>query len=211
MVTDTRTQIIEYIEEKHQARVHDLAKMLNISRSAVHRQLNRLVKEGKLQRVGKPPLVFYVVPPVTDSNIATIVANLKQNITKNILEKIDNNFLYITPEGNMLYGIEGFAHWINSYQTNKDILSIAQKYAELVEQKEKSSPEGWIDATQKLKDTYEEYFVDCLFFEDIYSYPMFGRTKLAKLVMHAKQLENKELIDRISVASKPLIEKIIKK
>lgn len=62
MKTATKEKIIAYIRENKQARVHDLVRILNISHVAVHKQLKRLREEGTIARVGKPPLVFYVLP-----------------------------------------------------------------------------------------------------------------------------------------------------
>jgi predicted ArsR family transcriptional regulator len=61
MKTDTADRIVGYIAINKQARAHDLGRIFNIGQTAVHRQLNKLVAQGKVQKVGKPPLVFYVL------------------------------------------------------------------------------------------------------------------------------------------------------
>ena len=61
MISNTRVKILEYINVHRQARVYDLARILNITRASVHRQLNKLINEGVLEKIGKPPKVYYVL------------------------------------------------------------------------------------------------------------------------------------------------------
>jgi hypothetical protein len=105
----------------------------------------------------------------------------------------------------------GFNYWAQIYQKNKSIELVANTYIEtLQEQKQLFTSEGWVEATSKLRETFNETPIAHLFFEDVFSYKMFGRTKLAKLVMYAKQLGEKKLIAQIADLAKPLIEAVIK-
>lgn len=61
MITNTRNKIVEYIKESNQLRAHDLARLLNISGTAIHKQLKKLINEGELEKIGKPPKVYYVL------------------------------------------------------------------------------------------------------------------------------------------------------
>lgn len=208
MITNTRNKIIDYIHYHGQARVEDLHKSLQISKVAVHKQLRRLLIEGLIMRVGKPPVVFYKLPPETPVSRTIDTKELPVHVQ----QVIDANFLSITPDGRLLYGLVGFMDWANIYQKNKSIEVVAREYADIFRAKEKLfSPDGYVDATSKLLDVYGQTPITHLFFEDIYSYKTFGRTKLAKLVMYAKQTGEKELIDQISRQARPIVEKIIKK
>lgn len=208
MITNTRDRIIDYIEYHGQARVHDLQRELQISNVAVHKQLNKLLQDGVVVRKGKPPLVFYVLRSETDQTIQTIETEKLPVFEKQIIE---TNFLSITPDGKLLYGIQGFIYWKNLYQNKKPFEIIAKEYADLFrEQKKYFSKNDWIEATAKLKNTFKEIFVDHLLFQEVYSYRIFGRTKLAKLVMYAKQTGQLELIKKIGLMAKPVVEKIIK-
>lgn len=206
MITNTRVKIVEYIRYHGQARVEDLYQTLNISKVAVHKQLKKLLQEGLIVRVGKPPIVFYTLP--REAVVTRLIETEKiQTYTQQV---IDTNFLSITPDGKLLYGMIGFSYWFDLYQKNKPIETLAQEYEEIVfAQKKLLSPQGWIDATSKLIDTFKETPITHLLFQDIYSYRTFGRTKLAKLVMYAKQTGEKTLIDHISDMAKPIVEKII--
>lgn len=207
MITDTRSKILEYITHHGQARVHDLHRTLRISKVAVHKQLKKLLEESVVVRVGKPPLVLYKFP---SHEIITKTVETKK-LSEYIQRIISNNFLYITPDGKILSGLAGFLYWAQRFQKNKTASDVAEQYAQAItERKKYVTKEGWITATTKLKDTFTEVFVDKLLFQDFYSYPTFGRTKLAKLVMYAKQVGDKTLIDQIAGMAKPVIEKIIK-
>ena len=206
MITNTRDRIVEYVTKNRQARVHDLVGFLGLSHVAVHKQLKALVNSGVLQKAGKPPLVFYTLVSKREPSHA------KPLLPKAVQSVIDANFLSITPEGKLLYGISGFTYWANLYQKNQPLLHLAQKYVKILEQKkEYTAREGWIDSTVKLKSAFPKCYVNHLLYQDIYSYPLFGRTKLAKFVMHAKQAENKKIIDQIAILAKPFVERIIKR
>lgn len=206
MNTNTRDHIIEYINYHGQARVHDLKRTLQISNVAIHKQLKKLIKDNVVVRVGKPPLVFYKFP--SEEKLENIDTKHLSEYTKRIIQE---NFLSITPDGKLLYGLEGFYYWAKTYQKNKSFVTLAQEYFDVLrEQRKHFSKQGWIDATGKLKNTFSDVFVDHLLYQDMYSYKLFGRTKLAKLVMYAKQVGARELIAKISTIAKPLIARIIK-
>lgn len=206
MIIDTRDKIIEYIAYHGQARVHDLVKTFLLSNVAIHRQLKKLLQEGIIKRFGKPPLVFYKFPSREkfQSSETELLSQYYQLI-------IQESFLSITPDGRLLYGMEGFFYWAQTYQKRNSIATLAKEYISMYQQQKKHfSKGGWIDATVKLKNTFKEVFVDHLLYKDMYSYRIFGPTKLAKLVMYAKQVGAKNLITTVSLMTKPLIEKIIK-
>lgn len=205
---NTRDKIISEIRYHGATRVEDIHRSLEISKVTIHKQLRRLLGEGLIVRTGKPPLVFYTLPPET---VVTQTVET-QHLPPYTRQVIDANFLSITPDGKLLYGMVGFVYWTQNYQKNKALKILAEEYLQILQaQKKHYAPQGWIDATSKLYDTFKETPINYLLFKDIYSYKTFGRTKLAKLVMYAKQTGEKKLIDQISDLAKPTIEKIIKK
>lgn len=81
MITDTRNKIYSYIIEKSKVRVHDIVKVFHLSNVAVHKQLKKLLEEGKIQKIGKPPMVFYIqaqITPTVQELQKKIVPLLKQ-------------------------------------------------------------------------------------------------------------------------------------
>lgn len=200
-------QIIDYIQYHGQARAYDLQKTLQISNVTVHKQLKKLVEQGKLHRVGKPPLVFYVLSPkqqtATISGRASIIA-------ANTAAYINAHYLYITPLGEMLYGLDGFREWVKSTKEEARLVSLTEEYVQTYKKTEAHRlKDGWIDATQKLRTTFPDNVIEKLYYADFYSIPKFGKTKLGQLVLYAKQSQNKELIDLAIDEVKPIIERII--
>jgi len=206
MITDTRDEIINYIKYHGQARIHDLYKSLGISKVAIHKQLRKLLEESIVIRVGKPPLVFYKFPS------EKVFKNRKtESLSEYTQRIIDDNFLSITPNGELLYGLEGFTYWVDTYKRKDSFIAIAKEYISVFqEQRKLFSKNGWIDGTAKLKNSFENVFINSLLYQDIYSFKIFGRTKLAKLVMYAKQTGVRNLIDKIALEAKPVVRKIIK-
>jgi hypothetical protein len=62
MFTDTRQKLFEYIQNKGQATPKEIAQKMGISPQMVFRHLHKLQNEGKIQKSGTPPFVFYHLP-----------------------------------------------------------------------------------------------------------------------------------------------------
>lgn len=204
MITETENKILGFIRTNKQARAHDLGRIFGISQVAVHKQLKKLLWKGQIKKMGRPPLVFYVPAP------KTVV--IPQDVPAKIRNKIDENYLYISPVGELLYGFAGFLLWAKAIKEEARLDKLAVEYvATLNKFKTHQTADGWIDATTKLKNTFGEVVVDRLLYGDFYTYPKFGKTKLGQLVLYAKQSQNRELTDELATMIKPIIEKIIKK
>lgn len=61
MEVKTSQKIVDYIANKGQATGNELAGYLGITTRAVRKQLNGLLEEGRLYKIGRPPKVFYLV------------------------------------------------------------------------------------------------------------------------------------------------------
>lgn len=198
MTTDTKERIIQFIKAKGRARVIDLVGFLGIGTTAIHRQLKKLVAIGILIKIGTAPKVFYV--------LAEKGAGPGEEGKTN--ETVEKTFLYVTPSGEMLYGRKGLEVWAKKAgrETNSAI-------AEYVKIREKASSfvgnQGWIDATEKIKNTFKDIYVDKVLYKDFYALPVFGKTRLGQLVLYGKQSQNAEIIRRTAEESKELIERII--
>lgn len=188
-----------------QARAYDLARALNVSRVVIHRHLKSLMEDGELKKLGKPPLVFYVLQGRKPIKAAP-------SIPDEIKKVINDQYLYISPVGEMLYGLEGFNRWASEIKEEERIVDLAKEYTKaLFNSRQYVVSNGWIDATKKIKNTFEKVYVDKLFYGDFYSFPKFGKTKLGQLMLYAKQSQNRSLVEEITRLVRPVIEKIIKK
>ncbi|NTU74404.1 winged helix-turn-helix transcriptional regulator [Candidatus Roizmanbacteria bacterium] len=203
MVTDTKHKIMSYIKENRQVRVNDLVRHLGHSRVAIHKQLKRLVEEGELQKLGKPPIVYYVLN--TEKSIELPV------IAKDLSDSIDSSYLYISPRGEMISGFPGFSQWVKSIGEEKKIIPLAEEYIHIRTQADKHySDNGWLDATKsKLDPVFHDNVLYKLLYADFYSLPKFGKTKLGQIMLYAKQSQNRELAYRLIETVKPILERII--
>ncbi|MFZ2189344.1 MAG: DUF4325 domain-containing protein [Candidatus Magasanikiibacteriota bacterium] len=84
MKTDTTDKILEYIKEKGQVKPKDIINYIGFGAPAVFRQLKKLISEGKIEKSGTPPMVYYHFPidikdiEVNEKKIFDIKINLKE-------------------------------------------------------------------------------------------------------------------------------------
>ena len=205
MITQTKEKILAFIRLKGQARVHDLVREFKISNVAVHKQVKRLLSDNLIEKRGTPPTVFYV-PKKMENEVGE-----SAEISTEERAYIEENFLSITPDGKVLNGMRGFLYWASIYGRNKTIPDLSREYKKsMMERIKNQTKDGLVDATNKLSSTFPNSAIKHLFYADIYSIPVFGRTKLAKLVMHAKGAQDKKLIEEIASIVRSKIESLVK-
>lgn len=204
MVTDTSSRILTYIRTNKQAKAVDLVRDIGITNSAIHRQLNKLLKQGEIMRVGKPPVVFYILKEKKESP--------SESLPKEIKQFIDDNYIYVSPMGEFLSGTKGFIRWISSVNQEKYLLPLSQEYVSV--RKNANSlivHNGWIDATRaKELTTFGDSPLYKLLYKDFYSIEKFGKTALGQMVLYAKTSQNMKIIGKIIKQIRPLLSKIIK-
>lgn len=202
MKTNTSRDILNYIRSHQQATVNELTIAFNITRAAVHRQLNKLTLEDKVQKIGKPPKVYY--------QIKTNIYPIKEfNVNKQIIDFINKNYLYISPTGEANEGWEGFIKWCD--KTKQDPLKTADEYISTLKKFNKYKTDGLIDGMPKMKKTFVAVYLDELLYLDFYSIERFGKTKLGQMLLYAKQSQNRILISELIDYIRPEIIKIVKK
>lgn len=202
MTTDTRARIVEFIRMNGRARVGDLVEYLGLGNVAIHRQLKRLVESRVLAKTGRPPKVFYLLAEAADKLELT-----KSGETEKLVEK---NYLYVTPAGEMLSGMRGLAVWAS--RAKRDINSAAAEYVKSRRIADGFiGKNGWIDATEKIRKTFKDVYVDKVLYRDFYALPVFGKTRLGQLVLYGKQAQVAELVKQIAAECQGLIKKIISK
>lgn len=204
MKTVTRENIVGYIRTNKQARVAQLIRVFGISGVAIHKQLKKLVDDGVLAKVGSAPQVFYVLAKKTRKPVSV-------NINSAARKLIDRHYLYISPQGELKYGSNGLARWAENTGQGKNVASLAQAYVRTWQEYHKyRNRHGWVEATGKLTKTFENSYMDKLFYADFYSLSQFGKTKLGALVLYAKQSQSRQLAVEICEQIKQLVADIIK-
>jgi len=198
----TSEKILNIISKKGRISANELSEALEISPRAIFKQLARLMLDNKIDKIGRPPKVFYFIKKekATEDKI-----NL-DNKTKKIIEE---RYLIITPSGKRKEGIEGFAYWCRK---NKfPIEKTAQEHIETLKKYEKFKKNGLISGMAKIKNTFKKTALKDLFYLDFYSIERFGKTKLGQLLLYAKQSQDKKLMKELINIIRPQINQIINK
>jgi len=198
----TTEKIIKYMKSKDQVSPADLSIYLGINRSATHRQINKLLKDGAIYKIGKSPKVFYLL---SEKKKQTDVINIDSKLKK----LIDDNFLLITPAGEKEEGFHGFEYWCNKQKLPVEKTAI--EYKKTFEKYVPYKKDGLIDGMYKIKHTLDKVFLDKVFYLDFYSIERFGKTKLGQMLLYAKQSQNRTLINELIDHIKPQVLSLIEK
>ena len=198
--TQTKTEIFNFIVQQKSVRVKDIIEHFGLSAVMVHRHLKDLLKDNKIIRRGSPPKVFYQPRP------SSSVQKLAQPSAES--EIVNENFLEIMPSGEFLWGMAGFRSWCQKRNKNID-LAIAE-YEQIFTRYQASKRNGLIAASSKIKNSFDQYWLDGVWYQDFYSWEVFGKTLLGKIILYGKQNSSIELIQAVAKKVKPSIEFIIK-
>jgi len=198
-------KIHQFIKQTSKARVEDIRRDFNLSRAIIHRHLNQLVKQQLVKKTGKPPIVFYL--PSSPTSIQK-----QQKIDKKSQNLINQTYLYVSPSGEMVYGLNGFRLWATQTNQASNIPQLAKEYIKTrTEANTHYNHTHIINATIKLKNTFNKINLEKIFYADFYALPKFGKTILGQKVLYAKQAQLPQLIKEIALKINPLIQKIITK
>ena len=212
---DTKIKIIQFIENREQVSVNQLADFFCISRQSIHRHLLSLVNSGEIKKQGTPPYVFYSINKNSDYKLKaeggvfkfTMGEGSVNKLTKDQIACIEHNFFVIDPTGQRHVGVEAFVLWCK--KRNFDISKKADEYLNTTKKLELYKENGVISGTQKLKSTFDKVYVDKMLYLDFYSIEIFGKTKLGQMMLYAKQGQDKKIIKELSMEIKDKIQKVI--
>lgn len=202
MEMKTSQKIVDYIKRKSQASGNELSQYLNITPRAVRKQLNSLLSEKILYKVGKPPKVFYLLKEDKKEKAEIKIDEKSRKI-------ITENFLLITPRGERKEGLEAFADWCQ--KRGEDVQKTAKEYIKSLKKYAKYKKDGLINGNYKMRHTFKEVFIDKAFYLDFYSIERFGKTKLGQILLYAKQSQSQGLINELVEEIRPPINLIVKK
>lgn len=201
----TKQKIIDYIQQNRQAGATELADWLQISRQSVHRHLDQLIHNSELNKVGKPPKVYYLLNEQVPE--MCVSEDINYGVAPKTKKLLEEHFIYLSPLGDRVDGYRAFKQWCGD--RGFSIRDYAKKYQQVWSKYAEWRMGEWIEGTDKLKDTFEVVYLAKLFYADFYSLEIFGRTKLGQLLLYAKQSQNKGLIREVVDQIKPIIVKLI--
>jgi len=198
---NSREKILQILLDKDGVSAKALRDILGISKQRVHKILKELIADKRIFKIGSPPRVlYYISDPVIKNEL---------DIDEETKEQLKENFILISPRGDLLEGVEAFSAWCEGRnlpikKTIDEYKKTQTKYIRHV------NKDGLIDGIQKLKNTKElSLCVDQQFYVDFYAIERFGKTKLGTLMHFGKMSQSKKLIKMIINISKPKLEKAI--
>lgn len=202
MRTDTAKNILEFIKSKGRVSPKDIADNFSISRQATYKQINNLLTKGEIEKIGKPPKVFYFIPEVKvgEKEYAGVEEKTKQFI--------EQRFIDITSNGEIESGWSAFTSWCS--KRGQDVQQSAVDYFNVLKKYDALRKDGLLNGMEKMKNTFKKVYLDYIFYLDFYAIERFGKTKLGNFLLYSKQSQDKKLIKKISMDIKPRIEALIK-
>lgn len=199
-ISKEANEVLKAIKRYGPVRSAQLVIVLNISLKTLYKHLSVLLDGQLIKKIGTTPKVFYVL-------------NEAQKITEVISDEsdylIDKNYIYVSPSGEVIRGIDGFKTWCqkNNFDFDKEKKLFIKKYKEI----KKFKKDNLISAKKRILSGGKDLQLDEVFFSDFYSFDHFGKTKLGQLVYLGKTSQNKQLIIEIAKLIKSGIESIITK
>ena len=198
-------QVIDYLYIHTEGTAGEMKEQISVSRQMLHRVLNRMIEHGYLQKLGRPPKVFYRL----NKNPATKATDL--SLSEDEVNFLNDHFLIITETGNRLEGAAAMQAWCEKQKlevekTAREFIITKKKYLDYF------LPNGLINGTEKLRNTkgFNNIAIDDLFYCDFNAIERFGKTKLGTLLHFAKQGQNRPLMKEIIELTKDKLEMLIK-
>jgi len=202
MRTDTAKNILDFIKVKGRVSPKDIADNFGISRQATYKQINNLLAQGEVEKIGKPPKVFYLISETKAKEKEYV------GIDDEIKQFIEQRFINITSRGEIENGWMAFVNWCSKRE--QDVRRSAVDYVGIFKKYDALRKDGLLDGMLKMKNTFKGVYLDYIFYLDFYAVERFGKTKLGNLLLYAKQSQDKKLIKQISVDIKPNVVALIK-
>lgn len=208
---NTKQKIFSFIREKERVTAKNIIDYFQLSPQIIHRYLKTLQEDGLVDKIGTPPKVIYKLVYGFERDQSKIKVSSVIRLPKNVRDTISENFITISPSGNINEGIWAFANWCIDSKRNLDITKSALEYIRIFQEYEiLKDKNGFIKITSKInKKGNTENYLDEIFSLDYYALPQFGKTRLAAQLFYAKQSSDKEYIDKILLEVTPKIQKLI--
>ncbi len=205
MKTNTRQTILELIKKHGQVSPHQLQQELDFGTAAIHRQLRKLEASESIIKIGKAPRTMYVL---RDAGVSLPAIS---SLPDTIAVVIEDQYAYVNPDGIILKGVEGFAHWVQKTGMGDHFLSLAKEYVKVRQEADEwYRGQPWIAATSKFSQTFPKTEIDQVAYANFYALPKFGKTRLGTYTLHAKVSQNLSLMKLLATEIKPIIQRLIK-
>ncbi len=192
--------VLKAIKDYNPIRPSDLCKKLSISNKSLYKHIDKLLADRKIKKTKSGRSVFYSLNKVEEINFNPLD-------TGDLL--IEQNYMYVSPLGEMVRGVKGFNTWCQ--RNNTDAKKQKSLFVKKLKQVSKIKKDGLICAKNKTAYSQKTNYLDDLYYSDFYNIDHFGKTKLGQLVYLGKVSQNKDLIFEIAGLIKPALKLLIDK
>ena len=200
MKTETSKKIVSYLQAQGMASPSELARHLNISTQAVHRQIRQLLKELSIQKLGAPPTTLYKIAERVESF---------GSLPPPHAEMIAANFSFLSPTGSYLTGVAAFQSWLTTKNLTADYKSLGTAYFKLWNSIYGHSKGRPIDTLSRIESILSELALDSAYISDFYALPQFGKTHLGNLVHILKTSFKQKFLEQLTLEVADDIQKCI--
>lgn len=161
------------------ADIDTLAKVWGIGVASAKKYVKSFVDGGVLIKQGLPPnkIIYYFGKIKND-----------YELSEEQKAELEKNYVYVTPDGQLLRGERAFLYWALNKSGRKDIKALAQEYLDTRKRYYSEKNKIFlIDATDKLEQVFgSDTKVKKLFHRDFDAIPVFGKSYLGQIVRIAK-------------------------
>ena len=190
------------IQSENGITTSQIASKLQISSQSASYHLKNLLEQNKVIKEGRHPNIFY--------HINSEYKDIARETPTLTGEALTDDFGFLDPVGNYLEGEIAFNSWQKfQYKGNLPKEDLINKFA-LERSQIPRDKNGLIHANKTIDTNFEnQRAITNLYLLDIYSLPIFGRSKLALLGFQAKQSKNKLLANKLFDNIIPKIRELI--
>lgn len=201
MKTNTKNEILAYIRQNRRVEPKHIIAKFPLSPQVIHRHLKKLTEENAIIKTGAPPRVWYD----TARHYGQLTQAIK--IDDGIFRCIAENYLNVSPQGEIGRGWWGFDQWCQKQKL--DPQKTAREYCQTLKKYNIYKNNGLVNGLPKIKASLPHVYLDELYYLDFYAIERFGKTKLGALTYFAKQSQSRELMKEIATLTKDNIFKLI--
>jgi len=204
MKTETKSLILKLLQDQGPTGPSGISTALQISPQMVHRHLKHLLASGEIKKQGAPPKVIYFTIDKEPTYLFPTLSAVENDY-------IEQHYFTVKPDGEVMEGLEGLQWWALKTKQHKKFKALAHEYMTNHENfnSQYRNELGLIDATFKIKDTFNTCYLDYLLYQEFYSLPKFEKTKSGQMVFLGKSGQSLKFIHILAKICKQSILNLI--
>ncbi len=200
MITDRKTKILKYIGDNNPILLSEVIKFF-WEKGLIESDLKELIREGQVYTAWNSSDTYYFIKESEEDSFE------ENPVLEN--EIIENNFVFFGADGVLSFWIEWFNLWCKKKRLNA--INESEKYLKMLEKyNNRKNDNGLVDSMSKMKNGFDEVYLDEVYCIDFYDIKKYGKTLLWNLMFYGKQTWKNDLAGKIVELIKEPTERLIK-